>query len=216
MSFLFMRPRKEASDTTPSSSAQPSSSSMTDQPSSSTSNPPEEAELGGDEDSVRGLATTLSSTSLNNYNPWARGGSKGRADPVLSLRRSWRTFISTENTERLRRGEFPFCSREGRDAAFAKLLRVMSGEEPRDNGHRADTGAWDWDWEGEAGEAEDQHEDKGGETEEDDGVEYIEDISREERVEGESGGLSLRRCSDWDRQEYRDEKKRVDSKVCEE
>lgn len=36
----------------------------------------------------------------------------------------------------------PLCTREGRDAAFEKLVRVASGEEERDNGKR-ESGVWE-------------------------------------------------------------------------
>ncbi|KAF2827871.1 hypothetical protein CC86DRAFT_404913 [Ophiobolus disseminans] len=50
--------------------------------------------------------------------------------PVASLRRQFRLFTEEENARRAYRGEQPFCSPDGRERAFAKLMRLSRGEEP--------------------------------------------------------------------------------------
>jgi hypothetical protein len=78
-------------------------------------------------------------------NPWN--------PPSLSseLRKSFKTFCATENIRRAQRGEVAFCTPDGRDRAFEKLIRLARGEEDM---------TWDGaEWEDEEEWVEDEDED---------------------------------------------------------
>lgn len=49
--------------------------------------------------------------------------------PTTQLRRSFRSFVSSENFARQQRNEVPFATPEARDRAFDKLMRLSRGEE---------------------------------------------------------------------------------------
>jgi hypothetical protein len=61
----------------------------------------------------------------SNANPW----STAPLSPTEELRRSFKAFTHAENLRRAERNEMPFCSPQGRDRAFEKLLRLSRGEE---------------------------------------------------------------------------------------
>jgi hypothetical protein len=66
------------------------------------------------------------STFSTTHNPWRETASS----PNDKLRRSFKAFCQMENFRRAERSEQPFCSNQGRDKAFEKLMRLSRGEEP--------------------------------------------------------------------------------------
>jgi hypothetical protein len=75
----------------------------------------------------------------NNTNPWSITPSS----PTEELRRSFKAFTHAENLRRAERNEMPFCSAQGRDRAFEKLLRLARGEE--ELSWKIDVASEDWD-----------------------------------------------------------------------
>jgi hypothetical protein len=74
------------------------------------------------------LSKSSRPTFSTTHNSWRQTASSQNDE----FRRSFKAFCQMENFRRAERSEQPFCSNQGRDKAFEKLMRLSRGEEPID------------------------------------------------------------------------------------